>query len=251
MSTHTFDVDFCLFDLDGTLVSTTVAAEKTWTDLCNLHGVDPQELFKYSHGSRTVEMLAKFFPKLDNTDNKAVVELETTMATKYCDSVSLIPGSKDLLLSLDGEVPKSDKSKPFGKRKWAIVTSGSTAIAFTWFKTILKDVGKPDVFITAFDVKNGKPDPEGYAKARDDLAKIWKYNDLLNCKTVVFEDAPVGIKAGKAIGAITIGITSTFSKEVLFEAGADYVVEDLTHVSVIKNSAHGNITLQVTNPLSK
>lgn len=28
------EVDVCLFDLDGTIVSTIVAAESVWTDLC-------------------------------------------------------------------------------------------------------------------------------------------------------------------------------------------------------------------------
>ncbi|CCD23869.1 HAD family hydrolase NDAI_0C02090 [Naumovozyma dairenensis CBS 421] len=239
-----FTVDFCLFDLDGTIVSTTVAAESAWKKLCAEYDVDPEKLFKYSHGARSNEIMARFFPKLDNSDNKAVKELELSMAYDYLDTVQLIPGSKDLLISLDKE---TGSAKEVGQRKWAIVTSGSPYLAYSWFDTILKEIGKPDTFITGFDVKNGKPDPEGYAKARDQLCETLKL-DKEKARYVVFEDAPVGITAGKKIGAITVGITSTYDKEVLFDAGADFVVEDLTHVTVNKNNSDG-IIIEIFDPV--
>lgn len=244
MTVNSIIVDYCLFDLDGTIVSTTYAAEKAWRKLCKLHNVDADELFRHSHGSRSNEMLARFFPNLDNTDNKAVIELETSMANDYLESVSLIPGSEDLLKSLDKNTESGEKVNP---RKWAIVTSGSPNLAFSWFFTILKDIGKPDVFITAFNVKNGKPDPEGYQSAANQLCdKLHK--QFKNTKTVVFEDAPVGIKAGKSIGAYTIGITSTYDKQVLIDAGADFIVKDLTAVKIVKNT-DGGITIQIDNNL--
>lgn len=241
----TFTVDLCLFDLDGTIVSTTIAVERAWIKFCKKHNVNAEELFEHSHGARSGEIMARFFPHVDNTDNKATKELELSMAYDNIDTVSLIPGSEKLLLALDKATTKDAT-----KRKWAIVTSGSPYLAFSWFDTILKDVGKPDVFITGFDVEKGKPDPEGYGKARDQLCKNWG-PDNKHVRTVVFEDAPVGIKAGKAIGAITVGITSTYDKNLLFDAGADYVVADLTHVSVIPNADGTGITLKVTDPLTR
>ncbi|CCK68919.1 2-deoxyglucose-6-phosphatase KNAG_0B04850 [Huiozyma naganishii CBS 8797] len=238
-------VDLCLFDMDGTIVSTTVAAESVWRDLCKDHGVDPEELFEHSHGSRSSEILARFFPQLDNTDNKLTFQLEQQMGANYLDTVSLIPGAKDLLLSLDRNPTTGEKLRG---RKWAVVTSATSYLAFRWFKTILKDVGKPDVFVTGMDVTRGKPDPEGYAKARDELSAVW-HCDSPQC--VVFEDAPVGIKAGKAMGAYTIGITSTYDKAALFDAGADFVVPDLTQVTVTGNSNEGKITIAIGNALSK
>ncbi|EDO16361.1 hypothetical protein Kpol_1051p9 [Vanderwaltozyma polyspora DSM 70294] len=240
------EVDLCLFDLDGTIVSTTYAAEAVWRKFCSKYNVDPEELFKVSHGSRTSEMMARFFPNVDNTDNKAVKELEISIARNYLDLVTLIPGAKDLLLSLDINTTTKEK---LPERKWAIVTSGSADLAFSWFSTILKEVGKPDVFITAFDVSRGKPDPEGYNKAQTDLTKILGM-DPKSVRSVVFEDAPVGIKAGNAMGALTIGITSSYDKKVLFDAGADFVVSDLTEVVVAKNTKEG-ITIEIKNPLSK
>lgn len=248
MTTYDFETDVCLFDLDGTIVSTTEAAELTWTDLCNKHGVDPQELFKYSHGARSAEILERFFPQLDNSKNQVTEALEKQMADNYIATVSLVKGADDLLLSLDRDVTTGEK---LHKRKWAIVTSGTPYLAFSWFTNILKHVGRPDIFITALDVTKGKPDPQGYQMAKDKLSQLWNLPQDGSVKSVVFEDAPVGIKAGKGMGAISIGITSSYPKEVLFDAGADYVVDDLTHVKVIENSETGKITLRIIDPLTK
>ena len=194
--------------------------------------------------------LARFFPQLDNSQNQVTVALERQMADNYIPTVKLIPGVHDLLLSLDRDTTTNSK---LHERKWAIVTSGTPYLAFSWFKNILKDVGKPDIFITGFDVSKGKPDPMGYQLAKNKLANLWALdsNGTSNVSSVVFEDAPVGIAAGKAMGAVTIGITTSNPKEILFDAGADYVVEDLTHVSVIKNSETGKISLKITDPLTK
>lgn len=222
-------------------MNTIKASEAVWTDLCNEHGVNPQELFKHSHGVKTSEVLAEWFPMLDNTDDKAVKYLEESMGRDHLSSVFAVPGAIDLLKQLDID---TDTGKKFKDKKWAIVTSGSTYIAFGWFKSILSELEKPEVFVTAFDVKNGKPDPEGYSKARDELCKTWNF-DVKTAKSVVFEDAPVGIQAGKAMGAITVGITSTYDKKVLFDAGADYVVRDLSQITIKKNTLTGGITLEV------
>ncbi|CAL9737076.1 2-deoxyglucose-6-phosphate phosphatase 2 [Monosporozyma servazzii] len=247
MPSYDFDTDVCLFDLDGTLVSTIEASELTWTDLCKKHGVDPKELFKHSHGARSADMLERFFPQLDNSQNQVTVALEKQMADNYVSTVKLVPGAENLLFALDKDT--TNKNAKLHERKWAIVTSGTPYLAFSWFNNILKDVGKPDIFVTGNDVSRGKPDPMGYQMAQDKLAKLWNLQSKV--QSVVFEDAPIGIKAGKAIGAITVGITTSYPKERLFEAGADYVVEDLTHVTVVKNSETGKITLRVTDPLNK
>lgn len=241
------NVDLCLFDLDGTLVNTIGAAEAAWIQLCKKENVDPVELFKFSHGVRTTDVLAKFFPNVDNTDNKGVKELESAIANDFKHSVRLVSGSKDLLLSLDIDTETNEK---FQERKWAIITSGSPYCVFSWFDNILKEVKKPDIFITSFDVTKGKPHPEGYAKAKSDLCKVWEL-DALKTKAVVFEDAPAGLQAGKAMGALTIGITSSYDKALLFEAGADYVVNDLSQVKVLRNTLAGGITLKIIEPLTK
>ncbi|CDO93218.1 unnamed protein product [Kluyveromyces dobzhanskii CBS 2104] len=241
-------VDYVLFDLDGTLVSSTDAAEQAWLKLCEKYNVDYNTLSQVSHGSRTEEILAKFFPDVDNTNNQAVKEFELSIANDYMDIVCLVPGSADLLISLDrptGSLP----GEVFHHRKWAVVTSGSPWVAHAWFDNLLKSIKKPEVFITAFDVAKGKPDPAGYALATEQLKKVWN-DDRKEVNTVVFEDAPVGVKAGKANGSIVVALTSTYDKELLFDAGADYVVEDLTQICLRSNKTNETVLI-ITDPLDR
>ncbi|SCU87979.1 LADA_0E07426g1_1 [Lachancea dasiensis] len=242
-SRNLIEVDFCLFDLDGTIIKTTEAVEKAWTALCLKHGVDPEELFRHSHGTRTEEVIKRFFPQLNDKLDSAVEEIELAIGRDYPESVSLIPGASQLLSSLDNPTEGT-----FSERNWAIVTSGAH-IARTWFDGILRDIGPPKVFITGFDVTRGKPDPQGYAMASQRLSEVW-CKDSKAVRNVVFEDAPVGIQAGKKIGAIVVGITSSYPKEILWAAGADYVVPDLSGIKVLENTRQ-RIKLEVTNCVSR
>jgi beta-phosphoglucomutase-like phosphatase (HAD superfamily) len=49
---------------------------------------------------------------------------------------------------------------------------------------------------------------------------------------VVIEDAPAGIRAGKAAGAHVIALRTTASHVELREAGADWIVNDCADLSV-------------------
>ena len=74
--------------------------------------------------------------------------------------------------------------------------------------------------VTGTDVKNKKPDPEIFLKAAE-TAGISPEN------AVVIEDAVSGVKAAKAAGATCIAVTTSFNRKTLFEAGADFVVNQL------------------------
>lgn len=62
----------------------------------------------------------------------------------------------------------------------------------------------------------------------------------------MLEDAPSGIKAGKAAGFKVIALTTTHSLEKLQEAGADWIVEDLRSVSV-KGVVGGQVQIEIVN----
>lgn len=82
----------------------------------------------------------------------------------------------------------------------------------------------PSVFITSDVCTAGKPDPQPYllgAKASNQLP--------LNC--LVVEDAPAGVRAGKASGARVLGLKTTHDGQKQWENGADFLVQDLSHVS--------------------
>ena len=79
---------------------------------------------------------------------------------------------------------------------------------------------RPLYVITGTDVKNKKPDPEIFLKAAE-TAGISPEN------AIVIEDAVSGVQAAKAAGMTCIGVTTSFNRRTLFEAGADYVVDKL------------------------
>lgn len=63
---------------------------------------------------------------------------------------------------------------------------------------------------------------------------------------MVLEDAPSGIRAGKAAGFKVIALTTTHTLEQCREAGADWIVEDLRSISV-KGVEDGKLQLEIRN----
>ena len=82
------------------------------------------------------------------------------------------------------------------------------------------NAARPLYVISGSDVKNKKPDPEIFLRAAE-AASVPPGNAL------VIEDAVSGIQAAKAAGMICIGVTTSFKRRVLFDAGADFVIDTL------------------------
>lgn len=100
----------------------------------------------------------------------------------------------------------------------------------------LAEIGLPpetfDVCVNGLEVVRKKPDPEIFLLAIRRL-------ELAPEECLVVEDAPNGIRAGKAAGAICLGLTTSFSADELRAAGADWTAPDLAHVPPEVLSAAG------------
>lgn len=233
--------NYLLFDLDGTLVFSNQAVEATWKDTIDIHNESHPELpaldlptfLHTSHGTRTQELFKKFFPYLPNSIDD-INDFEGTIVSKYGQYAKEVEGATKLLSKINEN----------HHNQWAIVTSGTKKLAHGWVETVFPNIEKPPIFITANDVNNGKPNPEGYLKGYESLKKI---NGGKEGVTVVFEDAPTGIKAGVAAGFKVIGMATGFPKQVLIDAGASFVVQDMTSVSLLhdKDDDKIQITLNV------
>jgi len=143
-----------------------------------------------------------------------------------------IPGSRKILDALE------QHSVP-----WCIVTSGTRPLVTGWLD-IMK-LAHPENLVVAEDVKHGKPDPEGYALGCAKLNLPQK-----EPKVVVFEDAPAGVRAGKAAGFKVVALATTHSLEQLKEAGADWIVKDMESVQ-FKNwdKTAGEVQIEIVNAL--
>jgi sugar-phosphatase len=123
--------------------------------------------------------------------------------------VVLLPGARQLLNILPPE-------------RWNIATSCTRPLA----EVRLRAAGLPipKTMITASDVKIGKPDPEPYLKAAAKLG-------FAASDCIVVEDAPAGVRAGKAAGARVIAFLTNMIRRDLEDAGADWIVENCADIA--------------------
>lgn len=216
-----FYVHAALFDCDGTLVNSTGAISEFWREFAETRPhVDAEEIIKTSHGCRTYDVIKKWSP--NDADEKQVAEWEASIPDLYGKYAKPIPGAVELIREIDDVSKTQTENK---HQRWAIITSGTLPLASKWLK--LLTIEKPDCFITAEKVTQGKPHPQGYLAARTTLGY-----DAPHKKVVVFEDAPSGMRAGKDAGAMIVGICSTYDEQKVINSGADIVVNDLSHFRV-------------------
>lgn len=179
-----------LFDMDGTVLNSIAAAERIWARWAAGHGLDVEAFLPTIHGARSVDTVAKLhLPGVDPVAEAAAI---TQAEIDDVDGVVEIDGAAAFLSALPRD-------------RWAIVTSAPLALA----KRRLEAAGipAPAVLVTAEDVLNGKPSPEGYLLAAKKLGI-----DAVDC--LIFEDAPVGIHAAESTGAAVMVVTATHSHPV-------------------------------------
>ncbi|CCH63137.1 hypothetical protein TBLA_0J01410 [Henningerozyma blattae CBS 6284] len=214
-----FKVNAALFDVDGTIIISQGAIAAFWRDFGkDKPYFDAEHVIQISHGWRTYDAIAKFAPDFANEDY--VTKLEGEIPDKYGEFSVEVPGAVKLCNELN-KLPKE---------KWAVATSGTRDMAQKWFKVL--NIKRPSNFITANDVKNGKPHPEPYLKGRNGLGFPINEQDPSKSKACVFEDAPAGIVAGKAAGCKIVGIATTFDKDFLIEKGCDIIVKNHESIKV-------------------
>lgn len=98
---------------------------------------------------------------------------------------------------------------------------------------ILERTGLKDSFttiISAEDSSSHKPDPECYIKGFQNLdaTRVSEgHYPLVHRECLVIEDTPQGIQAAKNAGMKVLAVTNTFEENVLREAGADSVTNNL------------------------
>ena len=206
-------VNACLFDVDGTIIISQPAIAEFWRDFGkDKPYFDAEHVINISHGWRTYDAIAKFAP--DYADEDYATKLEAEIPDKYGKAAIEVPGAKKLCAAFNA----------LPKEKWAVATSGTKIMARKWFETL--GIKRPSLFITANDVKQGKPFPEPYLKGRDGLGYPINKEHPEKSKVFVFENAPAGIAAGKAAGCKIVGIQTTFPLEFLIEKGCDIIVKN-------------------------
>jgi sugar-phosphatase len=178
-------VSAVLLDMDGTLVDSDAAVERAWRAWAAEYGVEPAAALAIAHGSPAERTARRLLP---HADDAAVAEAAARqLALQYDDlsDVTATPGALELLATL-GRLGMP----------WAVVTSADTRLA----KARLAAAGiDAPVLVTVDDISVGKPDPEGYLRGAELL-------DTPPGRCLVVEDADVGLRAGRAAGAMTAAL---------------------------------------------
>jgi glycerol 3-phosphatase-1 len=187
--------------------------------------VDPNTILATSHGRRSIDVLKMYDEKKANWDY--ISHMEGLIPRDFGRDATEIPGARKFLASLD-DVNAS----------WAVVTSGTRALIDGWIEVM--KLAHPKHMVVAEDVENGKPDPSCYLLGRSRLG----LDDTSNI--LVVEDAPSGIRAGKAAGFKVIGLVTTHSLQQVRDAGADWIVRDLRDVAV-KGTGEEIVEIEITN----
>jgi sugar-phosphatase len=208
-----------LFDMDGVLIDSTPAVARVWMRLAQRHGFDAAEVVHRAHGRPSIMTVREYLPCADHlAENKEIERGEIV----DLDGIVPLPGALELLTAL-----------PRGR--WTIVTSCTRRLAEVRLKT--SGLPRPEVFVTSSDITNGKPAPDPYLKGAGLLGFASQ-----NC--VVVEDAPAGVRSGKAAGARVIGLCTTMSLREIRDAGADWVVQDCSAISLDPSAVHeGKLSL--------
>jgi sugar-phosphatase len=172
-----------LFDMDGTIVDSGPATERTWRQWAERMGVGDR--LEILHGRPAIETVRALFPDA-STDELADLCADQTVAEREdLDGVVAMPGAQELFEFLEAH-----------EIAWAVVTSADLLLAQARLGAARIT---PPVLVTCDDITFGKPHPEPFLLGASRIGI-----DIREC--VVAEDAPAGVQAGLASGAVTAAL---------------------------------------------
>jgi sugar-phosphatase len=214
MESQSIVVRAVLFDMDGVLISSIEADERSWFRWARLHEMHDSFPIHSTHGRRTADTIRALRPDLDLT-----VELDRMEDFDAEDTVGLrlYPGVQELLA-------------PLSPVQWSIVTSATERVMR--HRLGIMKVPLPLHIVTGDRVHCGKPDPEPYQMAAAQLG-------LNPSDCLVIEDAPPGIRAGKSAGCPVLAVASSHGTHELLEA--DWIIESLRDLE-LHTGQEGQIT---------
>lgn len=199
-----------LFDMDGVMIDTEPQYDNIWRYIAGKYNIDIPDFEKIIKGTTLPNILKKYFSHLSEDELKDIERILDEFEADM--NFPEIAGALKFLDELKLE-----------NIKVGLVTSST--------QTKLKSVNKVrhfnllfDTIVSAERVLHGKPNPECYLLAAEDLGVLPQ-----NC--VVFEDSLAGIEAGKSAGMTVIALSTTYPAELL-DNRADIVIPDFGNFSV-------------------
>lgn len=208
-----------LIDMDGTLYDSMPFHAKAWHMMCDEAGIPNTEdeffLYEGRTGASTINLLYDRTYSHNATDDE-IERLYHRKTEIFRDiaHVNKMPGAEQLLLFMQQIEMQRILVTGSGQRSLIDRLERDFPGSFT-----------PETMITAKDVTHGKPHPEPYLMAMK-LAKVQPW------QSVVIENAPLGVEAGDAAGAFTIGVTTgPIPRAELEKAGSAIVFDSMQELA--------------------
>jgi mannitol-1-/sugar-/sorbitol-6-phosphatase len=199
-------VSALLLDLDGTLVNSEPLHQEGYRLFFAARGWEVPDLTIFT-GRRALDVLETEPGPWSGHDPRVV--LDEILRHVPDEDPAPVAGARELILAARSTGTPS-----------AIVTSAGPAWVSRSLSSLGLDPGHVDLVVTALDVANGKPDPEGFALACTRLG-------VDPAAAVAAEDSPAGIRAALAAGVGRVaGIATTHGSADLLAAGATEVHDD-------------------------
>lgn len=203
-----------IFDHDGVLVDTLKPHQDSWVEMARETGLPITPEFVLKTFGMTNAMILRMVLG-ESLGEAEILAYSDRKEAKYRDlargRVRLMDGVRPFLDAMTGAgVPL------------AIGSSGVRAnLELTVEECGLR--GRFAAIVAGEDVTRGKPDPQVFLLAAERAG-------VEPAESIVFEDAPVGVRAAKAAGMLAVGVTSSHDEAALRDAGADVVVPDLSRL---------------------
>lgn len=204
-----------LFDLDGTLVDNMPYHVEAWIEMGRKlgHELTREHIQREFSGRKNEELLPSLVGRpLDASEIQQLSEeKEARYRELFAPHLRLLDGLETLLdrLAARGIAVGIATAAPANNRAFVLERSGLN--------------GRISVIVGAEQVKRGKPAPDLFLAAAQQLG----------CEptaTLVFEDAVLGVQAGRAAGMAVCGVTTSEPSEVLLAAGAHFTIRDFTEL---------------------
>jgi beta-phosphoglucomutase len=212
----TVDIGF-IFDWDGVVIDSHAQHEESWGLLFQeLDRPMPEGFFKRTFGMRNQQIIPMCFDFVRADDPAEIARLGDRKEVLYRDILR-----RDGITPLTGVVSLLREMQSLGLPR---VVGSSTPR--NNIETVIAMAGLGGLFdavVCAEDVTVGKPDPQVFLKAAEKIGRV-------PAKCIVFEDAHVGIEAGKRAGMKVVAVATTHPIETLTEA--DVALPDLSGVTV-------------------
>lgn len=197
--------------MDGVLFDSMPNHSAAWEEVMSQHGLPFTAEDCYINEGRTGqdvihEAVLKYQQREASQEEIWSIYREKTTAFQRRGGAGPMRGVKEVLEFLHAQ----------GAQIWIVTGSGQKSL-FDNIDSHFPGIFSRERMITAFDVTHGKPNPEPYLKA-------WERSGLPKEQCCVIENAPLGVRAGKAAGLYTIAVnTGPLPDRLLHEEGADRV----------------------------